>query len=327
MSVYNAIPTLAGLAAIAAASGPDPVEMVLTDFVVGDGNGNTITPLQTMTSLVNQVYTMPISDYVVEGVLHKIEGTIPLEAGGFTIREIGLKDENGVLMFVAGYPTTQKLLPTEGGYDELYVGLDVAFSPSANITITITGPTYTTVDQVNTIVNAKRTDITTPLWPYLISVISMAVASPPGSPAPGDPYIIPADATGAWAGKAGQLAQYIGASEWKYRSLPAAFVVSDANTGLIYQRRLTPTPAWVPLLPANATTQKLWLQEVTVDGLRVRAWSDPFDIDGLSQRDIALTDKVPFHNAAVGKRQDSVAGLVKLVQNASPGMRLFYSGT
>jgi hypothetical protein len=48
-----------------------------------------------------------------------------------------------------------------------------------------------------------------------LSVKSRAVAAPPAAPADGDRYVIPAGATGAWAGKTGQVAVRV-ASAWEY---------------------------------------------------------------------------------------------------------------
>ncbi|WKB50767.1 DUF2793 domain-containing protein [Eleftheria terrae] len=52
------------------------------------------------------------------------------------------------------------------------------------------------------------------------AVIGLAVkdrdlTTPPAAPVEGERYLIPAAATGAWAGKAGQIAVRIGAS-WEY---------------------------------------------------------------------------------------------------------------
>lgn len=47
------------------------------------------------------------------------------------------------------------------------------------------------------------------------TIISDALATPPASPAAGDSYIVAASATGAWAGKSGQVATYID-SAWKF---------------------------------------------------------------------------------------------------------------
>jgi len=48
-----------------------------------------------------------------------------------------------------------------------------------------------------------------------LSVKSRSTASPPANPANGDRYLIPAAATGEWAGKANQIAVRI-ANAWTY---------------------------------------------------------------------------------------------------------------
>jgi hypothetical protein len=51
----------------------------------------------------------------------------------------------------------------------------------------------------------------------LISVLSATTTAPPGSPAAGDRYIVPASATGAWSGQDGKIAQWdAGASAWNF---------------------------------------------------------------------------------------------------------------
>lgn len=49
----------------------------------------------------------------------------------------------------------------------------------------------------------------------LVRALSKDTAAPPASPAAGDSYIIPSEATGAWAGKGGQIAAFIGGA-WSY---------------------------------------------------------------------------------------------------------------
>jgi len=52
---------------------------------------------------------------------------------------------------------------------------------------------------------------------YHLSVKDRDLATPPGSPANGDTYIVAASPTGAWAGKAGQVAVYNSAgSAWVF---------------------------------------------------------------------------------------------------------------
>lgn len=64
------------------------------------------------------------------------------------------------------------------------------------------------------------------------SVLSQAVGPPPGSPADGDAYLVPADATGAWAGKDGKIAFRM-STGWLYitpKAGSATYVVDEAVT-------------------------------------------------------------------------------------------------
>jgi hypothetical protein len=50
-------------------------------------------------------------------------------------------------------------------------------------------------------------------------VISMTTTVPPGAPSTGDAYLVPAGATGVWAGNEGKIAQWLG-SRWSYIDQP-----------------------------------------------------------------------------------------------------------
>lgn len=68
-----------------------------------------------------------------------------------------------------------------------------------------------------------------------LSVKSRAVYTPPTSPANGDRYIIPAGATGDWAGRDGQIAVRVG-GVWEYYTAAVGWVayVEDENKQVIY---------------------------------------------------------------------------------------------
>ncbi len=51
------------------------------------------------------------------------------------------------------------------------------------------------------------------------AVLSRTTTAPPVSPATGDTYIVPAGATGAWAGQTGKFACWLDAA-WSYRTRP-----------------------------------------------------------------------------------------------------------
>ncbi|WP_066922804.1 DUF2793 domain-containing protein [Methylobacterium sp. CCH5-D2] len=76
---------------------------------------------------------------------------------------------------------------------------------------------------------ATGNDITGPLVPYFLAVKSATVTAPPASPAPGDTYLIPIGATGAWAGLSGQIAQGATGGGYVYRSPPVGFLIGVSD--------------------------------------------------------------------------------------------------
>lgn len=139
MATYQAIHTNYGLAAIAAAvvSG---IPINLTHMAVGDGNGSPVTPLPTMTALVNQRYQATINRVQQDPanpVRYWVEMLIPAAVGGWTIREFGIKDSTGALFAVGNFPDTYKTLPTDGATNDLVVRVELIVSNAGVITIQI----------------------------------------------------------------------------------------------------------------------------------------------------------------------------------------------
>ena len=297
MASFYAIPTLAGQAAITAAllPGADPIE--LSQFVVGDGNGNYVTPLETQTQLVNQKAAVPIAAINrVDNVL-KIDGIFDETVGGFTIRETGILDSSGVLLFVGVVAATQKTSTSEGTEQSITLGMDILVSDTANITLVIEGTSYATHNYVNTQIAALRTTIGMPLRVYNLAVKSVTLKDPPSSPTPGDAYIVPVDATGAWAGQTGKLTQYVSASVgWIFVAPPVAHQVSDEATGLTYQR----ARKYNVVVPAYLGTARAYLHEEVVGGVRGRGWSNPRVLTDLTAMTLTGAIQLPTFNPATG---------------------------
>jgi hypothetical protein len=82
-------------------------------------------------------------------------------------------------------------------------------------------------------------------------VISMALTSPPGSPANGDKSIVGAGATGAWSGMDDYLAEYVAeGGTWDFfePGTLAKFVVNMADAWGYYFDPAAPTSGWQPLM-------------------------------------------------------------------------------
>ncbi|MCP5756582.1 phage tail protein, partial [Klebsiella pneumoniae] len=85
------------LEAESAASGK-PV--ILKDFVIGDGNGQAVTPDPVNTTLVHEVYRGAISSLAVSPEQDNqfiAQLVLPADIGGFTVREVGLLTDSGEL--------------------------------------------------------------------------------------------------------------------------------------------------------------------------------------------------------------------------------------
>lgn len=89
----------------------------IAELAVGDGNGSIPTPVRTQTALVNEVRRAPLNSIDIdESNANYIicEQVIPESIGGFTIREIGIYDDEGYLLAVGNFPETYKPILEEG---------------------------------------------------------------------------------------------------------------------------------------------------------------------------------------------------------------------
>lgn len=89
------------------------------------------------------------------------------------------------------------------------------------------------------------------------AVLSMALTAPPGSPADGDLYIVGPGATGAWAGRSGDLARYVTTGAfWQFytRGTQARLVFNKADGGLYWFDDTTSPGAWRFLAIAGGLT-------------------------------------------------------------------------
>ncbi|MGG7448780.1 phage tail protein [Kosakonia oryzendophytica] len=127
----------AALLANAAALG---TKLNLTQMAVGDGNGTLPTPDAAQTKLVNQKRIAPLNMLSVDpNNASQIiaEQIIPENEGGFWIREIGIYDDNGVLIAVANCPETYKPQLQEGSGRTQTIRMVLIVSSTAAVTLKI----------------------------------------------------------------------------------------------------------------------------------------------------------------------------------------------
>lgn len=92
-------------------------QLNLTQMAVGDGNGALPLPDPAQTTLINQKRIAPLNLLTLDSNNSNqiiAEQIIPENEGGFWIREIGLYDDEGVLIAVANCPETYKPQLQEG---------------------------------------------------------------------------------------------------------------------------------------------------------------------------------------------------------------------
>lgn len=216
MSDYIGVVTNAGQAKIAAALGGTALN--LTTIRVGDGNGAPIVPNPAMADLVRRVgaaYPIISSGRDPVNASHwRVTALIPAADGPFDIREIGVFDAAGEMIAVAKHVFVEKRSPAQGAAVELLTDIVFPVSETAQVTVQVTPSAQISIFQM--------------LRAGFCVVESATVADPPGAPALGRTHVVPAGATGAWAGLAGMLVQWNGIV-WVAVNAPLGHIVVDQS--------------------------------------------------------------------------------------------------
>ena len=138
-SQYFAILTDYGTRAIAhALSQGQPLQ--LTQFAVGDGNGQAVTPTASATALVHQTHIAPVSAVSIDPRNNKqviVELTIPENVGGFYIREMGVFDAQNKLIAYANCPESFKPTESSGSGKVQVLRMILKVESSSAVTLSI----------------------------------------------------------------------------------------------------------------------------------------------------------------------------------------------
>lgn len=138
-SQYFAILTDYGTHAFAhALSQGQPVP--LTQFAVGDGNGQPVTPTASATALVHQTHIAPVSAVSLDPRNNKqviVELTIPENVGGFYIREMGVFDSQNKLIAYANCPESFKPTESSGSGKVQVLRMILKVESSSAVTLSI----------------------------------------------------------------------------------------------------------------------------------------------------------------------------------------------
>lgn len=150
MNQYYSLITSYGEKVIAKAVA-EQTPISLETMAIGDGNGRTTTPQSNQVRLVNEVYRADITDLMQDSQNSNqiiAELLIPETVGGFTVREIGIFDEQNKLIAVANCPENYKPILEEGSGKVQYYRIVLRVSSSDAVTLSLN----------NNIIYATRTE-------------------------------------------------------------------------------------------------------------------------------------------------------------------------
>ncbi|MGB0468576.1 MAG: phage tail protein, partial [Pontibacterium sp.] len=128
--VFKSIHTDYGLAAITQAE-TTGTPINITHMAVGDGNGNEVIPAEDQTTLVRERYRASVNRVYQDPsdiTRFTAELIIPVSEGGFTLREVGVFDDQGSLLVVGNLPETYKPVDTEGAFADTVVRIEFVVS-------------------------------------------------------------------------------------------------------------------------------------------------------------------------------------------------------
>lgn len=101
----------------------------IVSFAVGDGGGDYYRPETSMEQLKNEVWRGNINSCEVSSEANNvliISAVCPGQAGGFTIREMGVFDDAGNMIAVCNCPATPKVTIVDGVVNEMFLKMEIA---------------------------------------------------------------------------------------------------------------------------------------------------------------------------------------------------------
>lgn len=228
MAQYQSVITLVGQGKVASALANGP-SVNITQLSAGDGNGQSVTPIETQNALVHEVWrgnVLSASRDPANPTHVIVQAVIPVDAGPFTVRELALWTSDGACFAVMSTPEVVKTTAAQGATQEVTVSFRIVVDTAANITVTLDP--------------AQLVPVSGLLRAPFIAVDAFTDA-PPANPAIGALYVVSATPTGAFAGLAHRFVQWNG-SVWVNAPAILTTIVGDGSTGVYWRRTAT---GWV----------------------------------------------------------------------------------
>ncbi len=136
-------------------------EFDISYIAVGDGDGSLYTPEETQTALKNEKWRGEILTHGIADNKLFATTSVPIDVGGFTIREIGLFDSSNNLLCIGKCPETNKHSSSEGGAQELFIKFYMSITNSELLPFIVqTSQEVASLDYVNNRLDEKQEKLT-----------------------------------------------------------------------------------------------------------------------------------------------------------------------
>ena len=205
MPDYYVIPTNIGEAKMANALSLG-IPLAITELAVGDGEGSgpreTPIPNPEATALVSERRRAPVNSFSVDPDNPNVliaEQVIPESEGGWWIREMGLFDEDGDMIFVCNTPPTYKPLLSEGSGRTQVVRMATIVSDTAAVTLKVDpSVVLATREYVQDLLSVQSEEFQLGLNKRFINVESVFALANISSPFDGQPAVLSSSTPGVW---------------------------------------------------------------------------------------------------------------------------------
>lgn len=133
---YYTIITNVGRELLHDATQGEPIE--ITHIAVGDGGGELYTPSPSQMALVNETWRGEITGQYQDGNYQTVlETVLDTSVGGFTVRELGVYDSKGRLIYIGKAPEVDKITNKSGAVLDLKLKVYIKYDSAESITIVV----------------------------------------------------------------------------------------------------------------------------------------------------------------------------------------------
>ncbi len=142
---YGTIITDMGVNAVFVAT-TEGVRVNIDTLAAGDGDGEYYFPTTDMEDLKNEKWRGAIGSYKVNENspnMITVRAVIPATVGGFTIRELALFSDTGVMIAVANTPDIEKVVMEDGIFGTLEVSLSIVLTNAGTLNFVVDSSTIT----------------------------------------------------------------------------------------------------------------------------------------------------------------------------------------